>query len=69
MKVLVIGCNGMLGHMLSLYLKELGHNVTGFAHNKSPFIPTCTGDIEDKDLIEYLITKNDYDVIINCTVV
>ena len=35
MKFLVLGCNGMAGHMISLYLKERGHQVQGFA--RKPF--------------------------------
>lgn len=27
MKILVLGCNGMAGHMISLVLKEDGHEV------------------------------------------
>ena len=36
MKFLVLGCNGMAGHMISLYLKERGHDVLGVALTKSP---------------------------------
>ena len=34
MKFLVLGCNGMVGHVVSLYLKENGHDVIGYARNK-----------------------------------
>ena len=30
MKFLILGCNGMAGHTISLYLKEQGHNVKVF---------------------------------------
>ena len=40
MKFLVLGCNGMAGHMISLYLKEQGHQVWGFARRSSPFVQT-----------------------------
>ena len=30
MKFLVLGCNGMAGHTISIYLKERGHDVFGF---------------------------------------
>ena len=67
MKALVIGCNGMLGHMVSLYLHEQGHYVVGFAHTESPFeIPTFTGDIKE---FYPLLAKADFDLIVNCAVV
>lgn len=31
MKFLVLGCNGMAGHQISLYLQEQGHDVTGLS--------------------------------------
>ena len=30
MRFLVLGCNGMAGHMISIYLQEQGHDVIGF---------------------------------------
>ena len=35
MKFLVLGCNGMAGHTISLYLKEQGHEVIGFDRRPS----------------------------------
>lgn len=49
MKFLVIGCNGMAGHMISLYLKEQGHHVTGFARQASRFVDTV--DVREKYLL------------------
>ncbi len=66
MRFLVLGCNGMAGHMISLYLKEQGHDVLGFALNKSKFIKTVTGDALDGALIKELIGKNRFDTIVNC---
>ena len=47
MKFLVIGCNGMAGHMISLYLHEQGHDVIGFARTQSKFVRTVCGDVLD----------------------
>ena len=48
MKFLVLGCNGMLGHVVSLYLKEKGHNVTGLAHAQHELlVGTCTSVTND----------------------
>lgn len=66
MKFLVLGCNGMAGHVISLYLSEQGHDVTGFARSKSELVPSIVGDATDFNLLEQIITSGGYDVVINC---
>lgn len=66
MKFLIMGCNGMAGHMIALYLKENGHAVTGFARTKSPYFDTITGDAFDKEWINRLLKQEHYDTVINC---
>lgn len=66
MKFLVLGCNGMLGHMVSLYLKEKGHNVTGFAHSKSKFVDCYEADARDLAFIKEIVERGQYDTIVNC---
>lgn len=66
MKFLVIGCNGMAGHMISLYLKEHGHNVAGFARSESRYVRTETGDAFDLSRVKDVIDKGKYDTVINC---
>lgn len=44
MKILVLGCNGMAGHMISLVLKEDGHEVIGFAREDLKIVDTIIGD-------------------------
>lgn len=66
MKFLVLGCNGMAGHMISLYLKEEGHDVLGFALTKSNLVDSVTGDATDAGLIKDLIGVNKFDTVINC---
>lgn len=66
MKFLIIGCNGMAGHVISLYLKEQGHDVTGFAREKSPFVNTIVGDATNFELLRNIIYTGDYDSVINC---
>lgn len=65
MKFLILGCNGMAGHIISLYLKEQGHHVTGFARSKSPFVPTVIGDAANTELLRGAIEAGDYDAVIN----
>lgn len=66
MKFLVLGCNGMAGHMISLYLKEQGHDVLGFARSKSKLIESVTGDAQDAIFIKELIGVDKFDTVINC---
>lgn len=66
MKFLILGCNGMAGHMISLYLKEQGHNVDGFARSRSLIIDTIIGDVRDNGLLKDTIAGGGYDAVINC---
>ncbi len=66
MKFLVLGCNGMAGHTISLYLKEQGHEVYGFDKSKSIYIENYAGDARDTDLLKKIIDSGNYDSIINC---
>ena len=65
MKFLVLGSSGMAGHVISLYLKEKGHEVTGFSRRSIPFVDTIQGDATDTVLLEKTIKSLDVDVIIN----
>lgn len=67
MKFLVLGCNGMAGHQISLYLCEQGHDVTGFALEKSKLLDkSIVGDATDFHSLKEIIQKGKYDAIINC---
>ena len=66
MKFLVLGCNGMAGHVISLYLKEQGHEVFGFDRTKSTLIDSVSGDAREADSLRTLITADKYDSVINC---
>lgn len=67
MKFLVLGCNGMAGHQISLYLQEQGHDVTGFALEKSQLLnKSIAGDATDFLALKEIIIKGKYDTIINC---
>lgn len=65
MKFLILGCNGMAGHIISLYLKEQGHDVTGFARSKSQFITSIIGDATDTELLRRIICSGEYDAVVN----
>lgn len=67
MKILVLGCNGMAGHLISLYFKEQGHEVIGFARSASKLIDTTIiGDASDIAFLNRIICEGSYDAIINC---
>ena len=67
MKILVLGCNGMAGHLISLYFKEQGYEVVGFARQQSELLDsTIVGDASDMSLIKKSIDEGSFDVVINC---
>ena len=66
MKFLIMGCNGMAGHTISLYLKEQGHQVFGFDRRESAYIPSVAGDAQDIEGLRKLVGKGEYDSVINC---
>ena len=56
----------MAGHIISLYLKEQGHDVVGFARSKSDFVETIIGDAYDTQLLASSIAAGNFDAVINC---
>lgn len=67
MKILVLGCNGMAGHLISLYFKEQGCDVVGLARSMSTLLNhTIVGDASDMRLIKRTIDRGNYDIVINC---
>lgn len=67
MKILVLGCNGMAGHLISLYFKEQGHEVVGFARQQSELLDsTIVGDASDMPLIKKTLDEGNFDAVINC---
>ena len=66
MKFLVLGCNGMAGHTVSLYLKEQGHDVLGFDRAKSQYVKSISGDAHDTEFLRRIILEGKFDTVINC---
>lgn len=66
MKYLILGINGMAGHMIARYLLNKGHQVVGFAREKNSFCETMLGNAMNISLINNLIETNKFDVIVNC---
>lgn len=66
MKFLVLGSNGMAGHMISLYLKEQGHDVYGFDLTSPRFVSGIAGDARNMELIRSIVSYGKFDSVINC---
>lgn len=61
MKLLILGSDGMVGHVVTLYLQEHGHIVDGIGEKDSA--------LEDYPALENLILTGSYDAVINCTAI
>lgn len=66
MRFLILGCNGMAGHTISLYLKEKGYDVTGFARSDLKLVKTIIGDARNLVNLEETIQNGDYRYVVNC---
>lgn len=66
MKFLILGCNGMAGHTISLYLKERGHDVLGFDKEKSKYVESVAGNAFNTDFLNSLVKEGNFDTIVNC---
>ena len=66
MRFFVLGCNGMAGHTISLYLQEQGHDVLGFDRKPSAYVKSIVGDARDADLLHEILNEGKFDAVINC---
>lgn len=67
MRFLVLGCSGMAGHTISIYLKERGHHVVGFSRRSVPFLEEqVMGDARDESLLAGVISEGEFDIVVNC---
>lgn len=66
MKFLVLGVNGMAGHMVATYLQDRGHTVVGFAKNTNVCCSTIIGDAENKNELNDALHFAKYDCVVNC---
>lgn len=63
MKILILGSNGMAGHVITRYLKEQNYNVKTLARNNATFCVDVENDISELDNI---LNKENFDFVINC---
>lgn len=55
----------MAGHLISIYLKEVGHNVTAFSRRRFEYCNNIIGDITDFTYLKDVIAEGRFDAIIN----
>ena len=66
-KVIILGANGMAGHVLTVGLKsDCAYEVISVARTKSVINPNVIMDVSDFDSLATLINNINADVIINC---
>lgn len=65
MKILVLGGTGMAGHTISIYFREVGHDVTAFSRSKVDYCKHIKGDITDFAKLKRIIVEGQYNAIIN----
>lgn len=66
MKFFILGCNGMAGHTISLYMQNQGHEVIGFDRAPSSFVKSLVGDATDIKKLVSIIKRGNFDAVINC---
>jgi len=69
MRLLVIDSDGMIGHVVTLYLKEQGHDVTGYSEMNSMISNCVQGELYDTESIGKVIREGAYDAVINCSAI
>lgn len=65
MKYLILGVNGMAGHMMAAWLKEQGEYVIGFAQSPSQICETILGDARDEANVHRALESSGADVVVN----
>lgn len=65
MRFLVLGASGMAGHVISIYLKEQGHDVIGYSRRPVNFVDSVSGDAKDLLKLQEVVEVGKFDVVIN----
>lgn len=65
-RVLVLGSIGMAGHMITLYFKEQGYDVTAYSVTPFPYCENIVGNAFETGKFKDMILQGEYDTIINC---
>jgi len=65
-KILVLGSTGMAGHLITLYFKEQGYDVTAYTKRPFPYTKNIIGNAFETKTFKCILLEGEYDVIINC---
>lgn len=65
-KVLILGSIGMAGHLITLFFKERGHDVTAYSVTPFPYCTNIVGNAFEIDNFKSILLEGEYDAIINC---
>jgi dTDP-4-dehydrorhamnose reductase len=67
-KIIILGANGMAGHILVKGLQDItsGFNIVSVARNSSIINPTVILDVTDFDSLKHFIDNQSPEIIINC---
>lgn len=65
MRFLVLGASGMAGHIVSIYLKEKGHDVVGYCRRSVSFVEFIKGDVKNVQRLKNIIETGNYDIVVN----
>lgn len=65
-KILVLGSIGMAGHLITLYFKEKGYDVTAYSMQPFPYTKNIVGNALETENFKNMLLEGDYDVVINC---
>lgn len=66
-RILVLGSQGMAGHMIKMYLQSLGnYDVRGLARKVEKSSSDIKLDVSNYDKLIEIFKKNDFDIVINC---
>lgn len=66
MTILVLGAGGMAGHVISLYLRENGFDVTTLSATHALDKKTSLIDVTDQEKFKSFLKSRTFDVVINC---
>lgn len=66
MKILVLGAAGMAGHVITLYFKERGYDVTAYTTKPINYCKNIVGNALDTKCFKNMIIEGNYNVVINC---
>lgn len=66
MKFLILGATGMAGHVIAIYLKEQGHEVTALTRRAFPYCENIIADVTNLSIVTEVIKNGKYDAVINC---